>query len=42
MVWRMPEGSSEVYVDEGGVVRWTWAEDADRSQGLTEVESRGV
>jgi hypothetical protein len=42
VAFEMPEGATEVYVDDFGSTHWTWAEGADQSGQMVEVAKRGM
>jgi hypothetical protein len=39
LVVQMPVGSTDVWVDDFGAIRWTWAEGADTTAQTATVES---
>jgi hypothetical protein len=42
IVFQLPEGAEDAFVDQLGTVRWTWAEGADKTQKTVVVTKRGV
>lgn len=42
IAYRMPEGTTDLYVDAFGSVRWSWLEGADRTATITEIARRGA
>ena len=42
IVTQLPPGAEDVFVDQLGTIRWTWARGADRTQKSVVVAKRGV
>jgi hypothetical protein len=42
LVFQLPPGAEDAFVDQMGTVRWTWAEGADRTQQCVIVAKRGT
>jgi len=38
LVVQLPVGATDVWVDDMGAIRWTWAEGADRTASTVNVE----
>ena len=39
LVIQLPAGATDVWVDDLGGIRWTWAEGADRTAGTVTIEA---
>jgi hypothetical protein len=39
LVYALPAGAVDAYVDQMGAIRWTWAEDADKTAQGHNVET---
>jgi hypothetical protein len=42
IVFQLPPGAEDAFVDQLGTVRWTWAEGADKTQESVIVAKRGT